>query len=121
MAASKHNLSIDSGATFRTQVIWKDSNNQPINLTTATARMQIRKKVDSVEIMLELTTENGGISLGGALGTIDIYMTDLQTETLSAGVYDLEVSFPVSGYARPDVVRLLYGSINVSKNVTRSI
>lgn len=40
-----------------------------LDLTGCTARMQIRNKVSSPDILCELTTENGGIVIDG--GSID--------------------------------------------------
>ncbi len=66
--------------------------------------------------LADLTTENGGITLGGASGTVDLYLSDAATAAMGweSGVWDLEIVHP-SG----DVTRLAEGSIGVSKEVTR--
>lgn len=120
MAASSFNLKVELGATFRQKITWSDKNSVPINLTGYTGRMQVRKKIDDPIALIDLTTENGGIVLGGTLGTIEIVITDLQTADLSNGVYDLELIGPQPQVGRADVYRILYGTVEVKKNVTRN-
>jgi hypothetical protein len=108
MAAFKVPLKIDQGATFRKSVTWKTgpAPGTAVNLTGCTARMHIRSEIKSPTVLVELTTANGGITLGGAAGTVDLYLSDDATAaiTWTSGVYDLEVEF-----ASGDVRRLLYG------------
>ncbi len=87
-----------------------------IDLTGATARMQVRLEKETPTTLADLTTENGGITLGGASGTVDLYLSDAATAAMGweSGVWDLEIVHP-SG----DVTRLAEGSIGVSKEVTR--
>lgn len=62
------------------------------------------------------TTANndGSITLGGALGTIDLYIKDTTTDVLTVGgVYDLEM---IAGST--DVTRLVQGKYSLSLNVT---
>lgn len=117
MAAFKVPLKIDQGATFRKSVTWKAGTPvTPVDLTGCIARMHVRSEVKSPIVLLDLTTVNGGITLGGAAGTVEIYLSDEQTTaiTWTTGVYDLEVEF-----SNGEVRRLLYGSVTVSPEVTR--
>ena len=113
---AKLKLTIYQGATFRKRLVWKAPNGTPIDLTGCTARMQVRSEVESVTPLLELNTAGGGIALGGAGGTIDLYVSDENTAlvTWESGVWDLEITHP-SG----EVTRLAQGSISVSPEVTR--
>lgn len=114
MAAANYDFEIEQGATEVRTFTWKTSDGTPLNLTGYTARMQIRPSVSSSEITLELTTENGGIALGGALGTVVVTMSATQTSAMSRpGVYDLEL---VNG---PVVTRFIQGGVTVSREVTR--
>ena len=118
MAAAKLKLVIDQGATFEKVITWKAGEPAtPVNLTGCTARMHVREGIDSPTTLLELTTENGGIALGGALGTITLRLSATATTALSwlTGVYDLEIV-----YADGRVRRLLAGAVNVSREVTRT-
>ena len=117
MAAAKKNIKIEKGATFRLKLIWQAGNGSPVDLTGFTARMQVRKTFSSEDKLLDMTTENGDIVLGGVSGTI--YITGPASDTtaipdnIKSGVYDLEL---VSG---PDVKRLLEGEADISPEVTR--
>ena len=117
MAAFKTKLSIEQGATFRWNAVLKSGSPAlPVNLTGYTARMQIRSEITSTIVLVSLTTANGGITLGGVLGTVSLYITDSATAaiTWTNGVYDLELVAPGG-----DVTRLLTGSVSVSPEVTR--
>ncbi len=87
-----------------------------INLTGWTARMQARRKIDDPDALFTLTTENGGIVLGGIGGTVDIVMDAVETSGFDwkNGVWDLELVAPGGS-----VTRLAEGSISVSPEVTR--
>lgn len=113
----KYKLEIVQGATLRDVVTWRAGDPAlPVDLTGCTARMQARERVSSATVLLELTTENGGILLGGTAGTITFFMDDVATAALSwsAGVYDLEIVL-----ANGDVRRLLAGAVVVLPEVTR--
>lgn len=120
MTAAIHNFTeanaIEQGATFTNRFTYKDSTGVAINLTSYTARMQIRASVKAATTLAELTTANGGIVLGGAAGTIDLLLTATQTAAITAkrGVYDLEL-IDVSGV----VLRLVEGAVEFSPEVTR--
>lgn len=114
-----YDLVIRQGATFNLQLIYNDSNNQVIDLTNYTARMQIRKTIDATSTLLELTTENGGITLGGAAGTIDLHMTAAATTaaTWTTGVYDIELVHDELGEEIVDI--LIEGNVTLRLGVTR--
>lgn len=116
MSAGKYDFYIEQGATFNKTITWNDGNSVPVNLSGYTARMQIRKSFSSDTPILTLTTENGHIALGGALGTITLTLQAADTEPLETfcGVYDLELE-SASGF----VTRLLEGQVTISREVTR--
>ena len=115
MAATTYDLLIEQGATFSQLVTYKESG-VAVNLTGYTARMQVRSTLESATSVVELTTANGRIALGGAAGTITLTIsaTDSAALTAGRGVYDLEL---VSGSGI--VTRLLQGVATISRNVTR--
>ena len=117
MAVFKSKLTIYRGSTFRKRWTWKTGTPAaPVDLTGCTARMQIRSEVDSDTALVDLTTENGGIVLGGAAGTIDLYLSHTATTAITweSAVYDLEIIF-----ANGDVQRKIAGAVIVSPEVTR--
>jgi|GEM_PF-477355 len=126
MSAGILNISIEQGATWDYTLTYSeyDADNpptyagDPIDLTDYTARAQIRKKKSTADYQLELTTENDGIVLGGALGTIAIHITAAQAATLtSTGVWDLELVTTVDDEVI--VYRVVEGSVTLSKEVTK--
>lgn len=114
---AKLKLTIYQGTTFRKHLTWLNSDKvTPIDLTGCLARMHIRAEIESPNVLLALTTENGGITLGGIAGTVDLFAADETTSLISweGGVFDIEIEHP-----NGDVTRLTQGSVSVSPEVTR--
>lgn len=88
----------------------------PLDLTGYTGRMQVRANQAAQDVLLELTTENGGINITGPTGTIEMRSTAAATAALTfgGGVYDLELT-ATDGF----VTRLAQGAVTVSREVTR--
>ena len=113
---TKVNLIINKGATFRQKFAWKDAKGRAIDLTGYTARMHIRAEMLSTDILVSLTTVNGGIVITPLVGLISLYLTDVQTSALTVlkGVYDIEL---VSSLG--EVERLVGGNVSITPEVTR--
>ncbi|TXG95717.1 MAG: hypothetical protein E6R08_11010 [Nevskiaceae bacterium] len=98
----------------------------PLDLTGHTASMQVRPNVASSVILVELTTENGFISINPDLGEIRLSLSAEQTAAINVphsrsgfplvlnGVYDLFITSP-----EHDVTPLLRGEFNITARVTR--
>lgn len=117
MAAGVYDIICEQGATFRKTFTWLDENEQPIDLTGCSARMQVRSSHKATTTWVSLTTAtNGGLTITPLTGTIAVVISATVTATLpvNKGVYDLEVVHP-SG----DVTRLMQGAFTVSPEVTR--
>ena len=112
--AGIYNFTLDQGATWTLQIVYNNPDGTPINLTGYTAEMQIRRKFNSDTPVLTLSTSNGGITIVGATGTLNLIATDEQA-AIDPGfyVYDLELSL---GGVR---TRLIQGQVTVSGEVTR--
>jgi hypothetical protein len=78
--------------------------------------MQVRSAANSASVVLELTTTNTRITLGGVAGTVTLTVDAATTANLTPSlyVYDLEL---VSGGGV--VTRLIEGNFNVKAEVTR--
>ncbi len=124
MTAATHNILAEQGATYAQTFTCRDSDGVLVDLTGYTARMQVRASYEAADKLLDLTTENGSITLGGENGTISVVATTAQMagivipESLAKPprlvcVYDLEL---VLGSV---VQRLLQGSFTVVREVTR--
>lgn len=115
MAATRFNLSIEQGATFKKRFIWRDKNGRPFKLADWSAVMQIRPAIGSATVIYELSTANGTI-LAGNNGVIELTIPSVDTESIAEGVYDLLMIAP------DDVteVRLIQGRVSVVPGVTQN-
>ena len=91
--------------------------NEPIDLSTYTARMQIREKLDSSTVIYELTTENGGIVLNNVDYTINLNIpaTTTQTFTFKKAVYSMELV----NTNNDSVITFAQGNITLYNEITR--
>jgi len=128
MSAGRYSFTIEQGATLDFELAYKDSNNDPIDLTGYQARMQIRPSVGSDTVYITLSSsldpDGTGLNLSGSdglnpptSGTIGIYISANSSSQLdfSEAVYDLELA---TGSTYPVVTRLLEGAVKLDKNVT---
>ena len=105
---------IQQGATLDYTFTWT-ADGSPVNLTGCTAAMQGRTSPDATTAVFNLTTENGGITLGGSAGTIAILLTSTQTALITeSGTYDLEIVFPST-----TVRRIIRGTFTLIPENTR--
>lgn len=115
MSAATYNILAEQGATFALNLLYNDSAGDPIDLTTYTAAMHVRLKASTVTTVLELSTGDSTITLGGAAGTILLAIDAATMETFTAGkyVYDLEL------YNGAITTRLIEGTFTIKAEVTR--
>lgn len=113
------NLEIDQGATFRRSFIVAAAGS-PIDLTGYKARAQIRLLPSSTTVLVDMTTENGVLSIEPLAGKISIYLPASQTKALTftetGAFYDLEI-YQVSN--PEEVTRVLGGTVILNPEVTR--
>ena len=126
MIAGIYNITIEQGSTFALIISVEQpdlatdptgATFEPYLLQAHTARMQIRRSIDSTTAMLSLTTENGGITInpGAANNQIQLSITATNTATLTtSGVYDLEIISSANFVSK--VVR---GTVTLIPEVTR--
>lgn len=115
MAAGVYDILCEQGATFRKTFTWLDENEQPINLTGCSARMQVRPTHNSTTFWLNLVSPTA-ITITPLTGQITVVVSATTTAALPVkrGVYDLEVVMSTG-----EVIRLVQGSFTVSPEVTR--
>jgi hypothetical protein len=113
MTPGKLNLTCPQGSTFSKSLTYKLDDN-PVDLTGYSARLQVREFFYSPDPVLNLTNSSG-ITLGASAGTIQILIDATTTSGLLAGdyVYDLEL------VAGGTVTRLIEGKFVVTPEVTR--
>ena len=116
MLAGKYNIVCDQGSTFTRTLEIKTAEGTVFSLVGYTARMEVRRTLDASSTIVSLTTANGRISINGALGTITLTLTAVETAALTqSGVYDLEI-VETSTSAVHKVVR---GEFKLEKEVSR--
>ena len=115
--AGQYNIVADQGSTLSRIIYYKDPANKPIIFTGYTARMQVRPSISSSTVLLELTTENGGIELGDTDGSIALYVDDALMATIPEGLYKYDFEL-VAPSADLYVYKLLQGNFAVRSEVT---
>lgn len=116
MKPTKYPLVIWQGKTFTFHFELLDKEENPLNLTGYTARMQLRVDYDSEDPVFELTTENGRVTIDELAGAVDLFISAADTEDLAAGSYkyDLELVGSVDIVVCP-----IYGKVKVLREVTK--
>lgn len=125
LSANKYNLEMWQGATFSMVITVKDATANVQNLTSYTARMQMRTSYGAATPTETLTTANGEITITGAEGNVALELAASRTANISVDysngkppkstyVYDIEL---IDNNGK--VSKLLYGDVNVYGEVTR--
>jgi hypothetical protein len=130
MAAGRYSFVIEQGATTDFEILYKDSNNDPVDLSGYRAQMQIRaEQTASSEVYLTLSSslmpDGTGLNLSGSSGTnppesgsigIIISHTTSSLLNFNNAYYDLEIA---SGTGNSMVVtRVLAGGVGLSREIT---
>jgi len=127
MSAGKYNFIIEQGATTNFEIQYKDSSNNPIDLTDYNGRMSIKSTIggtDYINLSSSLGPCGTGLNFSGSngdnpptSGSIGIFISAVSSSALdfTEGVYDLEI---YSGSNCEYVIRLLEGKVQLSKQVT---
>jgi len=128
MSAGRYSFTIEQGATLDFELAYKDSDNNPVNLTGYQGRMQLRPSAGSdikyITLSSSLDADGTGLNFSGSdglnpptSGTIGVFISAESSSLLDFGeaVYDLELA---TGSEFPIVTRLLEGQVRLSLNVT---
>lgn len=111
------NTTIDQGADWYINFIYKQPDGTPVNITGCTAALQIRTSPLAKTYVLNLDTDSG-IVITGNEGLLECHATAEQTAQIVNGryAYDIEITFPITGV----VTRLAQGTVEVIPQVTRT-
>lgn len=109
------NFVIDQGATHTFDIIWKDSNDQVIDLTGYSAKMQVRDQAGGKQLAFTLTHVDG-ITINGPLGKLTITINADRTNKLiyPKSYYDILLTAP-DGVTK---TRILEGTFTLNRAVT---
>ncbi len=110
-------LEIYQGATFVLKLQWLDDDDNPVDLTGATASMQIRDNIDAQTVLHEASSDNGEITFDESEGraTVTIPASTTSGFDWTEGVYDLLITRPDGDRVDP-IVR---GGVGIKKAITR--
>jgi hypothetical protein len=113
--AGQKNFEVDQNATFSFIVEYKDNNGLPINLTGATAKMQVRDTKGGDKLAFSLTSPSGGIIIDPLNGKLTIKITPTQTNKLfyPKSSYDIMITD-----SNANKIKLLEGFMTLSRSVT---
>lgn len=91
--AGQKNWEVDQDTTFTFQVLYRDPDDNIIDLTGSSAKMQVRDATGQ-KLAFTLTSPTGGITIDGAEGKVTIRMTPTQTKKMffPKSVYDLIIT-----------------------------
>ena len=128
MSAGRYSFTIEQGATLDFELAYKDSDNNPVDLTGYQGRMPLRPSAGSdikyITLSSSLAADGTGLNFSGSdglnpptSGTIGIFISAESSSLLNfnEAVYDLELA---TGSEFPIVTRLLEGQVRLSLNVT---
>ena len=82
LSGNKYNLEMWQGATFSMVITVKDANANVQNLTSYTARMQMRTSYGAASATETLTTANGEITITAAEGNVALELASRVRETV---------------------------------------
>jgi len=122
MAAGKYNFTIEQGATVDFEIVYRDSDNQPIDVDNYSGRMQIKDKpgggVTHITLTNALATDGTGLDFtDGEQGKIKVFISAYSSSLLdfNKASYDLEIA---TNDTYEVVTRLLQGTVTLDKEVT---
>lgn len=126
MAASKYDFSIEQGSSFKLSLVYKDDNNNPIDLTNWCARLTWKTNTNTTQTF---STENIDYSvykfiIEANIGKITLLIPATTTNSFlfNTAKYDLELQSDDDLYTGggKNIIRLLYGTVTVVKRFSQS-
>jgi len=104
----------EQGSTFHKQLTYKNTCDEtPISLEGYEAKMQIRTDSESEDVVFELSTANGKITIEE--NNLYLTITSDETATIPAGRYVYDLKIWTTGAA----MRFLEGFFDVKTDVTK--
>lgn len=116
-ATTEHDIDIEQGEDVAMLLPKPVLPGNPTDLTGYTARMQLRASLSSEDVLLDLTTANGGLVTQAQSCDLWLVVRRTLTEgvTWRRGSYDIEMIDPTGR-----VTRTHFGRLNLSPEITRN-
>lgn len=126
MSAAYLKIELTQGEDYREVWTWYDASGALVNLSGYTALLQARSAYGAADLLIDISTTagaHGGITLGGAAGTIEVHIEDTCSAAIvvadSPGAppvrripYDLWLYAP-----NGDKIHFTYGPIEIQRKV----
>lgn len=125
MAASKYDFDIEQSSSFTISIIYKDAEQNPVNLTGWCARLTWRTDDNKVSVFSSDNLDNNlyKFFLDGVNGKITLMFPVSTTNSFTANSakYDLELQSPNDIYSGGGkyTTRILFGVINFVRRYSR--
>ncbi|WP_433357818.1 hypothetical protein ACQP25_44475 (plasmid) [Microtetraspora malaysiensis] len=117
MTAANLPLAIEQGTLFeRVLTLKEEDTGQHLNLADCTAHMQIRPCAGSADLLHDMSTDNGGLTIDGPAGTVTLHIPAATTATFMWRRAEYDLMLYDSG---GEPVRLIAGPVSVIPVVTR--
>ena len=113
--AGQKNWEVDQNTTFTFSVVYKDNEDNPIDLTGCSAKMQVRDTKGGSKLAFSLTSPIGGITIDGPNGKVTVKMTPTQTNKLFYPKSSYDIMLTDSNLNK---IKLLEGFMTLSRSVT---
>jgi hypothetical protein len=119
MPASKYDFSIEQGTSFKLALIYKDSNQVPINITNWCARLVWTTEDEVTQIFSTTNTDYSiyKFQITGSQGKLLLQIPANTTNsfTFSKAKYDLELESPQDMYTGggKEIIRLIFGTVKI--------
>lgn len=114
MQPARYNFTVQQGSTWRNVFTFyqTDISGAVVNLTNYTAALTVKDKPSDSTSLVSLTSDNGGVVLGGTAGTITVLQTATQTNAYAwaNGEYTLTLTAPGG-----DTNTLLFGTVTIER------
>lgn len=125
MSASKYDFSIEQGSSFRLAIVYKDKDNNIVDITDWCARLTWKTNTGLTQVFNSdnIDTSSYSFSIDGPEGKITLLLPSSTTNNFNFGTarYDLELGSDEDLYAGGGkyTTRILYGTVNIVKRFSQ--
>jgi len=125
MSASKYDFNIEQGSSFRLAIVYKDKDNNIVDITDWCARLTWKTNTGLTQIFNSdnLDTSSYSFVIDGPEGKLTLLLPSSTTNNFnfSMAKYDLELSSDEDLYAGGGkyTTRILYGTVSIVKRFSQ--
>lgn len=126
MSASKYDFTIEQGSSFKLSLIYKDKDNNVINLTGWCARLVWKTNSNATQIFTSTNIDYSvySFTIDAVNGKITLMLPAATTNlfNFNTAKYDLELQSPDDLYAGGGkyTTRLLFGTVNILRRFSQA-